>query len=286
MSERKLKNCHTENIIIRDCHVRTRSFLAMTMILFPFSAHATCTPTPDCASIGYTETSCETISLKCPFDQTKLYCFPCDSSFQYSCSNTNEYGNGESCNGKYKSCCNTDCIVGNYYYLDKTCSSCLDNAKTMIGIVVKDYELIMETEVNYLIWSNSEVDLTNLTSIETSNEAKNDYLGFDNTANIVNYYGADKTNLAAVFCYNYAPAGLENSKGQWYLPALGEIYNYLYLNYKTIIDKYPANASSLFWSSSEFGNRLAWRVNKHNGEIATNLKTENTSDTTCFLKIN
>ena len=38
---------------------------------------AACTPTPDCASIGYTETSCETDYLACPFDSTKLKCMPC-----------------------------------------------------------------------------------------------------------------------------------------------------------------------------------------------------------------
>ena len=47
------------------------------------AVHAECTPAPDCASIGYTETSCETTSLKCPFDTSKLYCLPCDTSFKY-----------------------------------------------------------------------------------------------------------------------------------------------------------------------------------------------------------
>ena len=67
-------------------------------------AHASCTPTPDCATIGYTETSCEGDSLKCPFDITKLYCIPCDSSFKYDCNGANEVGVGEICNGKYASC--------------------------------------------------------------------------------------------------------------------------------------------------------------------------------------
>ena len=66
--------------------------------LVPFNVYAVpCTPAPDCASIGYTETSCETISLKCPFDQTKLYCFPCDSSYQYTCDAINEYCEKNNC---------------------------------------------------------------------------------------------------------------------------------------------------------------------------------------------
>ncbi len=73
--------------------------------LIPFNVYAEpCTPTPDCDAIGYTETSCEGDSLKCPFDITKLYCIPCDSSFKYTCDGTNEVGVGGSCGGKYVSC--------------------------------------------------------------------------------------------------------------------------------------------------------------------------------------
>jgi len=67
-------------------------------------AHAECTPAPDCASIGYTETSCEGDSLKCPFDTSKLFCIPCDTSFKYDCSDTGEIGVGYSCNNKYAAC--------------------------------------------------------------------------------------------------------------------------------------------------------------------------------------
>ena len=66
---------------------------------------AACTPTPDCASIGYTETSCEGDFVRCPFDISKLYCIPCDSSFKYDCTGANITGGvGTPCNGKYMSC--------------------------------------------------------------------------------------------------------------------------------------------------------------------------------------
>ena len=99
-------------------------------------AHAECVPTPDCASIGYTATSCETASLKCPFDTSKLYCLPCDSSYKYDCSGANITGGvGSACGGKYVSCscsgggtfnngvCPQSCTVGMIYYSDKSCSS-------------------------------------------------------------------------------------------------------------------------------------------------------------------
>ena len=73
-------------------------------------ANAACTPTPDCATIGYTETGCEGDSLKCPFDISKLYCIPCDSSFKYECSGANMVGGiGSSCGRKYVSC---ECVSG------------------------------------------------------------------------------------------------------------------------------------------------------------------------------
>ena len=70
--------------------------------LVPFNVYGECTPTPDCVSIGYTETSCEGDSLKCPFDTSKLYCVPCDSSFKYTCDGENVANAvGVSCGGKY-----------------------------------------------------------------------------------------------------------------------------------------------------------------------------------------
>ena len=73
--------------------------------LVPLNVYAEpCTPTPNCDAMGYTETSCEGDSLKCPFDISKLYCIPCDSSYKYACDGTNEEGVGETCGGKYVSC--------------------------------------------------------------------------------------------------------------------------------------------------------------------------------------
>ena len=89
-----------------------RKILRMTFILWILisstsmvdTVRAECTPTPDCAEMGYTETSCSGDSLKCPFDLTKLYCIPCDTSFQYACNDTGQVGKGVSCDGKYQEC--------------------------------------------------------------------------------------------------------------------------------------------------------------------------------------
>ncbi len=127
--------------------------------LVPFNVYGECTPTPDCASIGYTETSCEGDYLACPFDSTKLKCIPCDSSFRYNCSGNNiTGGTGSTCGGKYTQCecsssdyifsngqcvCDPSCKVGAIYYSDGTCSACRLENKNPVGVVVKDNELVM-----------------------------------------------------------------------------------------------------------------------------------------------
>ncbi len=233
------------------------------LLLTPTLANAECTPAPDCASIGYTQTSCETISLKCPFDQSKLYCFPCDSSYQYLCSEPNEYGDGESCNNKYKSCCNTDCVVGAIYYSDKTCSSCVDNNKTPIGVVVKDNELIIALEKTSIAWSPSWIDIADINNF-TFATARNDMNGQANTQAIVDQYGedADPNQYAGIYCYQYAPPSAENTKGKWYLASAGEMENYVSMNYSKIRATWNklnvVKSLDWVWTSTERETSSAW----------------------------
>ena len=81
---------------------------SLLMMTFSFTMNAnaqTCTSMPSCATLGYTETSCSGDSLKCPFDQTKLFC------------------GGEKCQ------------VGDIYYSDNTCSESYTSGKTVVGVV-------------------------------------------------------------------------------------------------------------------------------------------------------
>ena len=263
-------------------------------ILMTNIANAACTPTPDCASIGYTETICEGASLKCPFDITKMKCMPCDSSFRYDCAGANVTGGvGNTCNGKYASCSCSDaeytfsngecigpkCPVGYIYYSDKSCSADLDNSKTAIGIVVKGDKYIAALNVPDMRWaSNTSTDVSGITNITSLATAKTDYNGKANTLAILEAYPSDTTsNNAAVFCYNYAPVGLESSKNQWYLPAMGELYDYIYSQYSTVKagwDKVGTTISdSYFWSSSEYSISGAWLVNSSNGNVPSYYKS-------------
>ena len=236
--------------------------IGMTILfcLLPSTAYAECTPAPDCASIGYTETSCETTSLKCPFDTTKLYCLPCDSSFKYDCNASNQIGVGNTCNGKYASCscangyilsgnnCITkpNCTLGMIYYSDYTCSTELDSNKRVAGVVIKDNELIMTTEEIQMTWGTDDNDIDSLPNLGFS-DANQDYDGKNNTSIIVAHYGKNADNVAAVYCYNYAPTGMENTKTQWYLPAIAELQDYVSDNYSILKTVYKDNFG---WASS------------------------------------
>jgi len=262
-------------------------------------AHAECTPVPDCASIGYTETSCNGDSLKCPFDTSKLFCIPCDSSYKYTCSGDNMIGGvGSVCNGKYASCecsgggefnngsCPQSCTVGMIYYSDKSCSSNYDSSKTAIGVVVKDNELVLSQKKSSMYWSYAYTD-TSLTNYTSSTDAKTDFNGKSNTAVIVAAHPSETaSNNAAIYCNTYTTAG--TSAGDWYLPAAGELYSYVYGNYNAINTAMTAIGwtfgSAWFWSSSEYDNYNAWSVRSLGIVIDWTYKDTSYS-VSCFLEI-
>ena len=190
-------------------------------------SYATCTPKPNCDAIGYTETSCETDYLACPFDNTKLKCMPCDSTYRYNCIGENiTKGIGDTCNGKYTSCecikgaifdngscvCDTSCTVGNIYYSDKTCNSCVDSSKTAIGIVIKDNEIITALQYTNTLWAPDNFDFTEIENVN-STTAPSQMNGYNESQIIVNHYGedADDTSISALYCNNYKPINAENT---------------------------------------------------------------------------
>ena len=264
---------------------------------------AECTPTPDCATMGYTETSCDGKFVRCPFDVSKLLCIPCDSTYKHICTGTGySGGEGASCNGKYASCvCSSgykwngsacmvpDCNVGDIYYSDKSCSSSYDSSKTAIGVVIKKNELVMSKDRVGLTWSSVQTD-TSLTNV-TSSQAQADMNGKSNTAVIVAEYPSETTsNNAAIYCNSYTTAG--TSAGDWYLPAAGELYSYVYGNYclncplpSVFLNSFGWSTFNwYFWSSSESDKHGAWYVGARDGGIGWDGKLIDHS-VTCFLEI-
>ena len=272
--------------------------------LVPFNVYAECTPTLDCASIGYTETSCETEYLACPFDSTKLKCMPCDSSFRYDCSGDNiTGGTGSACGGKYVSCtcsstdyifsngsciCDTSCKVGAIYYSDKTCSSCLDTNKTPIGVVVKDNELVVsKVRSSNMTWSSSKANVSGITETTDSAVAIQDFNGKANTLAIVSTFTSDTVdNNAAIYCNSYSTEG--TNAGDWYLPAAGEFYSYVSSNYNSQINptftKLGWYIHAYFLTSTEYNSGSAWTIGSYDNGVDDYDK--NLPDSvTCFLDI-
>ncbi len=109
--------------------------IGTSLSLIPQTINAQCVATQDCATLGYTETSCSGGSgVKCPFGN-KWACFKSDSEikdqlctelgFTQACTGTNQTsGVGKVCNGKYSEC---TCANG-YEWKDGSCNKITDGA--------------------------------------------------------------------------------------------------------------------------------------------------------------
>ena len=101
--------------------------LGTSLSLIPQTINAQCVATQDCATLGYTETSCSGGSgVKCPFGNWWA-CLKSDSEikdqlctelgFTQTCTETGYTGVGKACNGKYTEC---TCTTG-YVWKDNKC---------------------------------------------------------------------------------------------------------------------------------------------------------------------
>ena len=105
--------------------------IGTSLSLIPSLTFAQCVATQDCATLGYTETSCNGgKGVKCPFGN-KWACLTseeeieqqfCDKyGFKYTCSGTGySKGVGTACNGKYTSCT----CASKYNWSGSACKSC------------------------------------------------------------------------------------------------------------------------------------------------------------------
>ncbi len=83
--------------------------LGTSLFFLPTLSLAQCVATQDCATLGYTETSCNGgKGVKCPFGNKWACLEECSDcaklGFTYECKGTGEKGVGQSCNGKYQGC--------------------------------------------------------------------------------------------------------------------------------------------------------------------------------------
>ena len=106
--------------------------IGTSLSLIPQTINAQCVATQDCATLGYTETSCSGGSgVKCPFGN-KWACFKSESEFcnEYgftlTCTGTGYSGGlGKTCNGKYAVCT----CASSYEWKDGVCQEPLNGAQ-------------------------------------------------------------------------------------------------------------------------------------------------------------
>ena len=206
------------------------------------AAAQTCATPPSCETLGFTksEADCDGLeALKCPFDQSKLYC---------------PQGGGNM----------SAAAPGAILYSDGTISDSRIAGKTPIGVVAyvngnKGFAVALE-ERNYP-WGGYRYDVSCLDDMDKS-AASADMKGYANTRCLLNdsqYHG-----LASYCAYNL----------NGYLPAAGEL-KAISSNYNAInrgLQKVSGTqiSSEYYWSSSEgyiSGGVYAWVVNPSNGAM-------------------
>ena len=281
--------------------MRNITLLTGTMLFLPMTATAqsiNCTPSPDCASLGYTETSCpDGAGVKCPWGNTWFCTKTCDElGFSYTCSGTGYAGgSGEVCNGKYQSCtcasgyewkdgtcqkeilkpewgkCNgsaKNCNIGDILYSDRTCSPQNISGKTPIAVVVYKSSdgncaqaMALNSIGNYK-WSSEYVDLS-LNNFTSAHAASTDYQSCTNTV-IITAAGGKSKYPAAWAAKEYSTEGTKAR--DWCLPAAG-IMTSIKNNMSVINAGFiltggtQIDTSSFYWSSSEYSGNYAWYSN-------------------------
>ena len=279
--------------------------LGTSLSLITNLTQAQCVATIDCATLGYTETSCSNgKGLKCPFGNT-FACFSggcSESGFIHDCTGVNEKPLGNACNKKYYSCacasgyewkngkCEAfalgtctgkakDCKIGQILNADGSCTDYRVGGVEPVGIVAYigsdgcGQALALES-LGYLAWSIENIDIPNLTNY--SSAPTNDFNSCKNTQTVLNYsykeYGDSASKYYPLFwkAHDYAPVSIPSTKGKWCIPA-GGILNNIYKN-KEIIDKSLTRINEekiggSWFSSSEYNYAYAWECKSPNGDF-------------------
>ena len=271
----------------------------------------------DCAGDGFIQCANggKTGTEVCWRGDEKWYkecCAPCDDYPYLENQIPEGYVKGDSCDScdgmKYKtkigecaegyewkygvcvsSCPTSSCAVGDILYSDKTCSSgCTISGKTPIGVVSYvngSTRLAINLVHTSIQWGGYGTDISELTNF-TNFMAQNDFSGKSNTAKIVVALG-DHSNYAAGYCYNYTTDG--TSKGDWHLPAEGELYASIRTNNKAVNSGLSAAGGtqlfvdSYYWSSNEEAGEYVWVANAGNGNVNTHAKS-NSNFIRCVLQ--
>ena len=160
------------------------------------------------------------------------------------------------------------CKVGSILYSDKTCSVEPIDGKTPIGVVF-DAEKRLAFSLSlggYFYddkWTEEDFDVPGLTNYDSKDTALTDFNGKENTKIVWEYCQANYKR-----CYAFSRVDSKSTEGtksgDWYLPALGELYaiyeNRDILNDTLIKLSQPVLYNNYFISSTEESRSYVWCV--------------------------
>ena len=279
-----------------------RKLILMTSaaIIAPLSGLAediTCTATPNCADLGYTESSCpDNKGVKCPWGDT-YFCPPSEAEicekngFVYTCDGEKQTGGvGETCHEKYAECsCYSgykwdsgqcaetkwvscggyvqNCSIGDILFSDGTCHADVVEGKTAIGVVVYVNsegcgQAMALKPLGAYRWASGNTYVSGVPSTNDNFVASYDFLSCENTAGMILNNKVDVP--AAWAAHNYKTEG--TNAGDWCLPAAG-IFTSYYNNQDIINSAFnkaggtPINTGEYYWSSTQGGDINAWGAN-------------------------
>ena len=223
--------------------------IGTSLSLIPSLTSAQCVATQDCATLGYTETSCSGSSgVKCPFGN-KWACFKSDSEYEQefctkygftlSCNETGYSGAGKACNGKYNVC---TCASG-YEWKDGNCQ-----------------QQVLNGAQGNLYYCNGAV-------VGVKASSMNFYVAMGNLGSM-DWYGANSSYQNYSFCGNL--------KGT--LPSSKQLVT-IYDNKSTINSLLSTNggtkmSENWYWSSTDY-NSYYYIVDMSNGSVDTNYYSGN-----------
>ena len=227
------------------------------------AAEAACIQTPTCSSLGYTSSSACDGGIKCPFGNA-WNCTAIDKITELETQITE----------LKKEVATSNCLVGDILYSDKTCSSDVINGKTPIGVVFdRTNRLAIALEETDENWSKTQFNVPELRNISSSIDSvvlATDKQGKYNTKIVLEYCKSNGYSCPAFeYVNSYKTEGTQ--AGDWYLPAVGELYA-IYGNSNVLDDTLGKMAvtklTSAYWSSSESSTTHAWGLNIASGSMS------------------
>ena len=242
--------------------MRKITLLTSVLLTAPFAAgnvSAQCVVTQDCKTLGYTETSCESGGVKCPFGNY----WACPSS-------SSSKGVLGKCTGYAK-----NCQIGWLLNSDGTCTANKTTGKTPIGVIVYislrgcGQALTATPVATGLPWAiydatygSNRITVGSFADRGDYQDIINHYDGYEDTLKIISK-GDSNTFPAAWATVNYAPSEAPNTKGKWFLPAVGTLEN-VNLNLSAVnegikkMNGTEIKDVSPIWSSSEQTTSSVW----------------------------